>query len=350
MIREKLTKNVADLSSRCKLSNAAESHDPINITGLLKNSAQDSSVKPPVLTWANDESDNMNFKASGSTKTDNALPTTFGSRLEEIFAIYSTDFDRRSFSDNEFDHLVDKGYLSNRDILQGSLLDSPWDGLNIPSHFDTTLFPEYVFPDTTKFQSAPSSLPSNESVEDQQWDSSFWLNSSDQVSTPSSPLGLGPAPITPSTGHLHSQRRSRVSPYAKPATSGTRYSCWKCKKYAGENGFKRKDHLVQHLRYYHALSQEDLVPGFCRHTKCSSAEGPMNGFRAFTTLRDYTKHLREAHEESLFNCSVPGCRRFGVNGYSGWANLLRHVRKNHPRDVSSVVANHDYPVDCLLEK
>jgi hypothetical protein len=84
------------------------------------------------------------------------------------------------------------------------------------------------------------------------------------------------------------------------------------------------------LQRVHSLSQEDLVPGFCPHNNCGFAEGPTSSVRAFAKFSHYTKHLREVHGESLFDCSVPNCRRKGVNGYSGHANLLRHTREKHP--------------------
>ncbi|KAE9370742.1 hypothetical protein N431DRAFT_427108 [Stipitochalara longipes BDJ] len=340
------------MECRSTSPNSSQLYQPYNDNSTK--SYQGSTVSAPFLSETDEERKSMKLAASKSTQTDNALPTVFETHLEEICANYSTELVGNSSSSNTWCPVFED-YMFNGDPIPDYLSKLPLEVSDFSSHvdsLDTALFPEYVIPDTNNFQSAPSSspssLPSSEPIEDQQWNLNFWLNSSDQVWTPSSLRELSPAPITPSTGQLQSQRRSRA-PHTKSAKLETRYPCRKCKKYSGENGFKRKDHLVQHLRYYHDLSSEDLVPRFCRHKNCSRAEGPMNGNRAFITLRDYTKHLREAHEESLFNCSVPGCRRFGANGYSGWGNLLRHVRKNHPRDVSRVIANHDYPLDCLLE-
>ena len=67
-----------------------------------------------------------------------------------------------------------------------------------------------------------------------------------------------------------------------------KYPCNYCKHHRGPNGFRRRDHLLQHLRGYHKLD----------------AEAP-------------------------FPCQVLGCRRVGARGFMGEKALLDHHRLKH---------------------
>jgi hypothetical protein len=140
------------------------------------------------------------------------------------------------------------------------------------------------------------------------------------------------------------RHRSSAITHKKSVRGEQRYPCPinLCSRNEGENGFGRKDHLIQHLRTFHSLSQEDLVPGFCPHNDCFCAKGPRNKKRVLSTCREYSRHLKNSHEESLFNCPIPDCRRKGANGYSGRANWLRHVKRRHPQMIDKVVADQDY--------
>jgi hypothetical protein len=179
------------------------------------------------------------------------------------------------------------------------------------------------------YKTSPQLSPfsSDESSDDQAWSLSPSLDPSDQVSTLLDCLEF--KPCTPKS--LNSKCRSPATRQKVFNHRDRRYSCQYCVKYDGERAFKRKDHLVQHLRTFHCLSQEDLVPGFCPHETCSNAERPRSGVRAFASFREYANHLRKVHGESLFSCSFPGCRRVGERGYAGEANLLNHQRKKHPQ-------------------
>jgi len=124
----------------------------------------------------------------------------------------------------------------------------------------------------------------------------------------------------------------QITPHIRRKTSANlepRHSCPHCDKYDGEKAFKRRDHLVQHLRTLHSMGHEDLVPGFCPDPNCNLSEGLMGEMRAFKTFRDYADHLRREHKWSLFECNFPGCNRKGEKGYSGMANLINHKKKKH---------------------
>jgi hypothetical protein len=293
-----------------------------------------------------DESYSTTVSSSGSIATDPIVPAPFepANNGVEIFASPSIPLSDRcdvsSFADLE----TDREALA-RDLTWHEFLDVKSD-VDFWNQFWSSAD---VFQGTTLPQLVPSPLLSYESSGSQPRSTiSLPSQSSEQGSPSSTSTELSPASIAPSApGLVDCLHRSAAKPHKKSTSEEPRYPCQHCDRYCGKRAFKRKDHLNQHLRRVHCLSQEDLVPGFCPHRNCSFAEGPMSFVRAFSKFSHYTKHLREWHGESLFDCSVPNCRRKGVNGYSGHANLLRHTREKHPEIISRVSANHEYPLECL---
>ncbi|EPE26637.1 C2H2 and C2HC zinc finger [Glarea lozoyensis ATCC 20868] len=113
----------------------------------------------------------------------------------------------------------------------------------------------------------------------------------------------------------------------------TRYSCSHCRKYQGNKGFKRKDHLRQHIRDYHhideaitATEQEQVPTVFnCPREGCDRID--MNGFESKKLL---TVHLKKDHP-SPFQCPEPGCHRIGINGWLRGTDMIKHTKKAHPK-------------------
>lgn len=119
-----------------------------------------------------------------------------------------------------------------------------------------------------------------------------------------------------------------------------RYPCPHCPKYKGKFGFKRNDHLIQHLRNYHHIGEDDVSSNMgrsCTHSDCSSYRGDVtkNGYNwrtgdpAFKKVSDWTKHMKEVHDESLFPCPVSGCGRIRRKGYFRERDLVKHMTKEH---------------------
>ena len=115
-----------------------------------------------------------------------------------------------------------------------------------------------------------------------------------------------------------------------------RYACPHCKKHRGVNGFKRKDHLTQHLRNYHHIGEDEVASDFLRKKSCPHHDcpewRPANLWpknEAFQKISDYTKHMKKVHDESPFPCPVPGCDRIGGKGYFRRRDLFRHQKKEH---------------------
>jgi uncharacterized Zn-finger protein len=50
---------------------------------------------------------------------------------------------------------------------------------------------------------------------------------------------------------------------------------------------------------------------------------------AFRTQSQLTKHLREVHSESPFECTEPYCSRTGGRRFFRKADLLRHQKEHH---------------------
>jgi hypothetical protein len=131
------------------------------------------------------------------------------------------------------------------------------------------------------------------------------------------------------------------------------YPCPHCKKHRGSRAFARLDHLTQHLRGYHNMesgtesdeSQPQQPPRKrkttfkCPHDTCSHSSGTSSGSdqspsgvfssRTFQTRGEFTKHLREVHNESIFPCPEIGCSRVGGKGFFREKDLLNHVKDHH---------------------
>ena len=120
-----------------------------------------------------------------------------------------------------------------------------------------------------------------------------------------------------------------------------RFPCKHCKKYRGRNGFKRKDHLTQHIRNYHHIGEDDQVASFhrkwcpkkdCTESKPVGAHPKDTGI--FPSWKEWVKHVRTVHDESEFSCPQPGCDRVNGKGYFRPADLRTHLRKVHGMDGS----------------
>ena len=142
-------------------------------------------------------------------------------------------------------------------------------------------------------------------------------------------------------------RLDSLDRHIQTSESKTFYPCNYCSKV-----FTRPDHLTQHLRGYHKMENLTKEPhsllgpkgnarssGFsCPHENCSHHQvvvdsstpflNPPNADINFRTQRDLTKHLREAHDESLYPCPVSGCDRIRGRGFCRKRDLLKH-QNNH---------------------
>jgi hypothetical protein len=149
------------------------------------------------------------------------------------------------------------------------------------------------------------------------------------------------------------------------SSNDPKYPCTYCKLHRGPNGFRRLDHLKQHIRNYHHLEMEDANTGaesrlkytfpVCSHHGCpqyrnkafqqlprkSQAEN-----KPFNSQSAYTKHMRDEHNECTFPCDVPGCSRIGRRGYFREKDLLNHRRQEHPDAPKYVVAKRALRIHC----
>jgi hypothetical protein len=120
-----------------------------------------------------------------------------------------------------------------------------------------------------------------------------------------------------------------------------KFPCPHCSRHRGSNGFKRKDHLTQHLRNYHNMELE-AVAGYglvyaCTHQGCPESR-PLteswvlrneNHGYPFKTKAEQTKHLKEVHDESIFPCPEPYCDKVGGQGYMRKSDLTKHIKVKH---------------------
>ncbi|KAI0143143.1 hypothetical protein GGR57DRAFT_366984 [Xylariaceae sp. FL1272] len=152
----------------------------------------------------------------------------------------------------------------------------------------------------------------------------------------------------------------------------TRFPCPECEKYQGKRAFKRKDHLVQHLRVFHAYGEDQLslhanrrplaemfslFHPFCHFADCDyyrDTQYSSLGFRLqrqdrpFDRQSDYTAHMKKEHDWSPISCDFPGCDKVGGKGFYTFRNFNFHRRTKHSQQNLSKDAEKQYGMACQL--
>jgi hypothetical protein len=147
------------------------------------------------------------------------------------------------------------------------------------------------------------------------------------------------------------------------------WPCQYCRRHRGENGFRRLDHLRQHMRNYHHHESDGqpLAPEgsrgnlkyifpVCSHADCPKYRGidfqelprsQKEADRPFASQSEYTKHMREEHEECAYPCDVEGCDRVGRRGYFREKDMLRHRSQQHPDALPYQVTKREMKHRCM---
>ncbi|KAF6821340.1 CROL alpha [Colletotrichum sojae] len=148
-----------------------------------------------------------------------------------------------------------------------------------------------------------------------------------------------------------------------------KYPCSFCKKYRGKDGFRRRDHLLQHIRGYHKFEAEDKIgeilpsrrgkhriPPVCPHRGCffyrddsfkeMTAE-EQKKIKPFETQSEHTKHMKMVHDFTPFPCTVLACSKTGKKGYTREKDLINHRRKEHPEVGEYMPKIRDVMMSCL---
>ncbi|KAK7941407.1 uncharacterized protein PG986_013794 [Apiospora aurea] len=116
--------------------------------------------------------------------------------------------------------------------------------------------------------------------------------------------------------------------------------------------FKRKDHLVQHLRHLHKFSDGEVREEFPIHRKVIRLTNPVCPFPScpyhrdesfknqphdyqeanmpFAKQSDYTKHMKNDHDWSPYPCNISYCDKSGKKGYFKLENLQKHRDEQYP--------------------
>ncbi|TGO88979.1 hypothetical protein BPOR_0131g00180 [Botrytis porri] len=104
-------------------------------------------------------------------------------------------------------------------------------------------------------------------------------------------------------------------------------------RYRGRNGFKRKDHLRQHIRNYHKIEINHTgniyeSPFLCTYANCQDYDAMYR--QDLRSLDDLTQHMLTEHNSSAFFCNKVSCDRVGPNGFDTKKLLQDHIKKEHP--------------------
>lgn len=141
----------------------------------------------------------------------------------------------------------------------------------------------------------------------------------------------------------------------------TLHPCPHCARYRGAKSFTRGDHLMQHLRGYHNIEPpspnsdstnmpsspttrrpKKRVPS-CPREGCEyhqkkkpmasggeeDDDGDDDAGKAFATQMEFTRHMREVHNESLYPCTERSCDRLGGKGFFRKKDWVKHRRDCH---------------------
>lgn len=169
----------------------------------------------------------------------------------------------------------------------------------------------------------------------------------------------------PESGHLpfgctfdgcdqkYSRPDSRERHHLSHSEAHNLYPCTHCAKYAGNKGFKRRDHLRQHLRGYHHIGN-DTVPSraaSCPHVSCSCYRAAAyadngnprryrleEGAHAFPSRKLFQEHMRKVHDETPFQCPAARCERKGAKGWFRPSDFVKHHRKEHEGEIPVIDA------------
>ncbi|RAL65918.1 hypothetical protein DID88_005580 [Monilinia fructigena] len=113
-----------------------------------------------------------------------------------------------------------------------------------------------------------------------------------------------------------------------------RHPCPHCRTYRGNNGFKRKDHLRQHISNYHKIETINYIgdiqlsPFGCKQAGCASYAARKT--QNLRSLDELTQHMLNQHNSSAFICDKESCDRVGLNGFDTKKLLQAHIKKDHP--------------------
>ncbi|TEY67138.1 hypothetical protein BOTCAL_0129g00100 [Botryotinia calthae] len=112
-----------------------------------------------------------------------------------------------------------------------------------------------------------------------------------------------------------------------------RHPCPHCRTYRGNNGFKRKDHLRQHITNFHKIEPNHIgwigsSPFRCKHFNCQGYNVMIR--QNLRSLDDLTQHMLTEHNSSAFTCDKMSCDRVGLNGFDTKKLLQDHIKKEHP--------------------
>ncbi|RYP57665.1 hypothetical protein DL770_010611 [Monosporascus sp. CRB-9-2] len=131
------------------------------------------------------------------------------------------------------------------------------------------------------------------------------------------------------------------------SSDAPQYPCGYCYRHQGTNGFRRYDHLVQHLKGYHKI---ETVDGLSRKAAGSSPAVatapavPIPGTVPVAIGGNATAQV----QVPPFPCTIAGCVRGGAYGFYRQVDLLEHQSMIHLLDFQEYSSVQEFPVAMQL--
>ncbi|RYP02540.1 hypothetical protein DL764_005784 [Monosporascus ibericus] len=125
------------------------------------------------------------------------------------------------------------------------------------------------------------------------------------------------------------------------------YPCGYCYRHQGTNGFRRYDHLVQHLKVYHKI---ETVDGLSRKAVSSSPAVatapavPIPGTFPVAIGGNATTQV----QVPPFPCAIASCVRGGAYGFYRLVDLLEHQNMMHLLDFQEYSSVQEFPLAMQL--
>ncbi|RYP48452.1 hypothetical protein DL768_005654 [Monosporascus sp. mg162] len=130
------------------------------------------------------------------------------------------------------------------------------------------------------------------------------------------------------------------------SSDAPQYPCGYCYRHQGTNGFRRYDHLVQHLKVYHKIETVDKLSRTAADSSPAVAAAPavpIPGTAPVAMGGNATTQV----QLPPFPCTIAGCVRGGAYGFYRQVDLLEHQSMMHLLDFQEYSSVQEFSLAML---